>query len=238
MKKISNVSDFQLLLGNESFPLCVALAILQQLRSRLLEAEFNDCILLFSDLPAVDIEECVNDSIRIFCATPKSLTFRKSSQKSTLGNDPLNLSSLTVEMQKVDIVPRLSGEELLMLLGLRPMKDDFENGHFIQMQKPKAIAIDVRPKSDYKLGALPDSINIPASNAFDAEGQLQVKMDILEAAKHKKSKVIAIVGSCQTFELTKQFAENLVKQNYHRVCILHDGIEIFRHINGILCVPE
>ena len=49
----------------------MALAILQQLRGRLLEAEFNDCILLFSDLPAIDIEQCVNDSIRIFCATPK-----------------------------------------------------------------------------------------------------------------------------------------------------------------------
>ena len=123
-----NIYFFQLLLGNESFPLCVALAILQQLRARLLDAEFNDCILLFSDLPAIDIEECVNDSIRIFCATPKSLTYRKCGvvgkcdQPQQQGQPDLSLSSLTVEMQKADIVPRISGEELLALLGLRTMK--------------------------------------------------------------------------------------------------------------------
>ena len=101
----------------------MALAILQQLRARLLDAEFNDCILLFSDLPAIDIEECVNDSIRIFCATPKSLTYRKcgvvgkAEQVQSSGQPDLTLSSLTVEMQKTDVVPRISGEELLMLLG-------------------------------------------------------------------------------------------------------------------------
>ena len=56
---------FQLLLGNSSFPLCVALSILFRLRDRLLTAEFNDCILLFSDLPAIDIELCVKDSIQV-----------------------------------------------------------------------------------------------------------------------------------------------------------------------------
>ena len=33
--------------------------------------------MLFSDLPAVDIERCVKDSVHIFCTTPKSLTWRK-----------------------------------------------------------------------------------------------------------------------------------------------------------------
>ena len=59
-------SFFQLLLGNSSFPLCVALSILFRLRDRLLTAEFNDCILLFSDLPAIDIELCVKDSIQVW----------------------------------------------------------------------------------------------------------------------------------------------------------------------------
>ena len=161
-------------MGNASFPLCVALAILQQLRGRLLEAEFNDCILLFSHLPAIDIEQCVNDSIRIFCATPKSLTYRKhASDASTnngkdLGgadvdiNPQLTLQDITLEMQRSENVPRMSGEELLTLLGLnnKPMSDDSER-NFITPQKSKAIAIDVRSKTEYKMGALPESINIP-----------------------------------------------------------------------------
>ncbi len=40
-----------MLLGNSSFPLCIGVAILQQLRGRLLSYGFNECILLFSDMP-------------------------------------------------------------------------------------------------------------------------------------------------------------------------------------------
>ena len=53
LHKIFHLWD-TLLLGNHSFPLCVGVAILQQLRARLLASAFNDCILLFSDLPGTD----------------------------------------------------------------------------------------------------------------------------------------------------------------------------------------
>ena len=161
----------------------MALAILQQLRGRLLEAEFNDCILLFSDLPAIDIEQCVNDSIRIFCATPKSLTYRKhgtptnhgkndyddkiiGSRNSSNINPELTLENITLEMQKRDKIPRISGEELLTLLGIKftSSNSDLEDRerHFITpTKKSKAIAIDVRSKSEYKMGALLESTNVP-----------------------------------------------------------------------------
>jgi TBC domain-containing protein kinase-like protein len=126
----------KLLLGNSSFPLCVALAILYQLRDRLLHAEFNDCILLFSDLPAIDIERCVKDSIQIFCSTPRSLTFRKYGSPSTdnerkngkeklyfdksrkVMQQDLTMESISLEEQKKEKVPRISGEEALILLGI------------------------------------------------------------------------------------------------------------------------
>lgn len=50
LHKIFHLWD-TLLLGNSSFPFCIGVAILQQLRDRLLENGFNECILLFSDLP-------------------------------------------------------------------------------------------------------------------------------------------------------------------------------------------
>lgn len=40
-----------LLLGNSSFPLCIGVAILRQFRDRLLTYGFNECILMFSDMP-------------------------------------------------------------------------------------------------------------------------------------------------------------------------------------------
>lgn len=76
LHKICHLWD-KLLLGNSSFPLCIGLAVLQQLRDTLLEAGFNECILLFSDMPEIDIERCLKDSIEIFCSTPNSVTYRQ-----------------------------------------------------------------------------------------------------------------------------------------------------------------
>ncbi|KAI8510469.1 hypothetical protein Bbelb_113850 [Branchiostoma belcheri] len=76
LHKIFHLWD-TLLLGNSSLPLCIGVAILRQLRDALLSYGFNECILLFSDMPGTDIEKCVQDSINIFCCTPKSATFRK-----------------------------------------------------------------------------------------------------------------------------------------------------------------
>lgn len=54
LHKIFHLWD-TLLLGSSSFPFCIGVAILQQLRDRLLANGFNECILLFSDLPGKDI---------------------------------------------------------------------------------------------------------------------------------------------------------------------------------------
>ena len=55
LKKIFHLWD-SLLLGNSSYPLCIGVAILEQLRDQLLSFGFNECILLFSDMPGT----CLN----------------------------------------------------------------------------------------------------------------------------------------------------------------------------------
>ena len=56
LHKIFHLWD-TLLLGNSSFPLCIGVALLQQLRDKLLASDFNECILLFSDMPGIFIFE-------------------------------------------------------------------------------------------------------------------------------------------------------------------------------------
>lgn len=75
LHKILHVWD-TLLLGDETFPLCIGLAILEQLRDQLLEFNFNDCILIFSDLPEINIEDCLKQAIRYFQETPPSIIKR------------------------------------------------------------------------------------------------------------------------------------------------------------------
>lgn len=64
-------------MGDSSFPLHIGLSVLTQLRDKLLSSGFNECILLFSDLPEVDIEKCVIASLETYNSTPKSITARK-----------------------------------------------------------------------------------------------------------------------------------------------------------------
>lgn len=82
LHKILHLWD-KLLLGDSSFPLLVGLAILKQLRDSLLMSGFNECILLFSDLPEIDIELCVKDSMMMYQNTPASITYRKHQYNTT-----------------------------------------------------------------------------------------------------------------------------------------------------------
>ena len=52
LHKIVHLWD-TLLLGNSSFPLCIGVAILSQFQDRLLQFGFNECILLFTDMPGI-----------------------------------------------------------------------------------------------------------------------------------------------------------------------------------------
>ncbi|XP_037071234.1 TBC domain-containing protein kinase-like protein [Pollicipes pollicipes] len=79
LHKIFHLWD-ALLLEDASFPLCVGVAILQQLRDRLLQFGFNECILLFSDMPNINIEAVVTESQRVQAAAPRSVLHRQHAQ--------------------------------------------------------------------------------------------------------------------------------------------------------------
>lgn len=70
LHKIFHLWD-KLLLGDSSYPLFVGLAVLQQLRDTLLSSGFNECILLFSDLPGKLVVARL--AWKIFTAFRKSL---------------------------------------------------------------------------------------------------------------------------------------------------------------------
>lgn len=76
LHKILHLWD-KLMLGDSSYPLFIGIAILRQLRSTLLSSGFNECILLFSDLPDIVMEGCVLESQKMYEVTPKSITHRQ-----------------------------------------------------------------------------------------------------------------------------------------------------------------
>ncbi|XP_006881173.1 PREDICTED: TBC domain-containing protein kinase-like protein isoform X3 [Elephantulus edwardii] len=253
LHKIFHLWD-TLLLGNSSFPFCIGVAILQQLRDRLLANGFNECILLFSDLPEIDIERCVRESINLFCWTPKSATYRQHAQPprpapdagvrssapyfSTEGPEPLKTDlsreSISLNDLKSEVSPRISAEDLIDLCELTV------TGHFktptkkTKSSKPKLLVVDIRNSEDFVRGHISGSINIPFSAAFTAEGELS-QGPCTTMLQSFKGKVIVILG--HVAKHTAEFAAHLVKMKYPRICILDGGINKIKP-TGLLTVPS
>lgn len=116
-------------LGNELFPLFIGLAILHQLRDRILDFTFNDCILVFSDLPQIDIDRCVRNSVKFFRSTPKPISKRNAWEIEIL--------------KKFPRLPRIKVEDLAIIADKQLSIQTGINGN-----KTHLIIIDFRSKED------------------------------------------------------------------------------------------
>ncbi|XP_022084474.1 TBC domain-containing protein kinase-like protein [Acanthaster planci] len=259
LHKIFHLWD-TLLLGNSSFPLCIGVSILQQLRASLLSFGFNECILLFSDMPEIDIEKCVRESIRIFCNTPKSATYRQHAKPprrpdqenpvtsqikpvsyystdyndvplSELSREPLSLAEL-----KTEVSPRISAEDLLELCDLKPGSTPGSRSPTKKNRasRPLILTVDVRSSEDFVRGNIPGSVNIPFNQAFSPEGDLVLCKAVTLLNNHK-GRVVVVVGN--RGKNASNFATQLVRLGFPKVCVMHGGIECLRP-TGILAVSS
>uniref|UniRef100_A0AAR2JJS8 TBC domain-containing protein kinase-like protein n=1 Tax=Pygocentrus nattereri TaxID=42514 RepID=A0AAR2JJS8_PYGNA len=255
LHKIFHLWD-TLLLGNSSFPFCIGVAILQQLRDRLLANGFNECILLFSDLPEIDIERCVRESINLFCWTPKSATYRQHAQppkptgdsSSSFGKNPayysaeyqdlpntdLSREPLKLSELKAEISPRISAEDLIdlcELTGPAHFKTPVKRPKTV---KTKIVAVDIRSSEDFNRGHIPGSINVPYSSVFGPDGEM-LQSPGTNALTSYKGRVIVVLSNIMKNAAT--FAAHLVKVNYPRVCVLDGGMNKMKP-TGLLTVPS
>ena len=182
-----------------------------------MEAQFNECILLFSDMPAVDIDNVVVSSMEIFNTTPASLTWRQHECRRQEPG-PLDMSGLTVAILKMEKVGRISGAELL-----KALEDNM------------AVCVDIRSPEEYKVGTLTKAVNIPHDSAFSETGALISSSDVLNEAK-KSGQIIAVMGSSKNNQ-AQTFAESLLLCQYPRILTLHGGAEVF-YGSGALMVPH
>ncbi|KAK7072646.1 hypothetical protein SK128_024425 [Halocaridina rubra] len=227
-----------LLLGEASLPLCIGIALLRQLKDRLLQFGFNECILLFSDMPDIDMERVVKECVLVFCSTPPAVTFRqherspsdlsKPSSHSphlTDANQDLIMDAVPVSDLKSEKCPRISGAGLLELMAYKKSRDG----------RSKVLVVDVRSTEEFSRGTLAGAVNMPIDTTISSENTLVPgpSTDILIA---NRGRVIAIMGSRNSWDQVLKFAECLLNHEFHRVCTLHRGVEVFRS-SGALIVP-
>lgn len=227
-----------LLLGEASLPLCVGVALLRQLKDRLLQFGFNECILLFSDMPDIDMERVVRESKQVFCSTPPSVTFRqhdhprpdpgKDSPSHSIpqASQDLVMDAVSLPELKREKCPRVCGADLLELLAHRRSRSG----------RLKVLVVDVRPPDEFARGTLADAINMPAESCLSPDGSL-LPGPQNETLNSYRGKIIAVIGSRIGWDQVVKFAEAILLQEFPHVCTLHKGIEVFR-ATGALVVPS
>ncbi|XP_019485638.1 PREDICTED: TBC domain-containing protein kinase-like protein, partial [Hipposideros armiger] len=211
LHKIFHLWD-TLLLGNSSFPFCIGVAILQQLRDRLLANGFNECILLFSDLPEIDIERCVRESINLFCWTPKSATYRQHAQppKPTSDNSGVRSSASYFSTE----CPDTPKTDLILQY--------FSVSDFLELAC---------------LSEPPDVSPSPTQCSFPPIPLVGAQLSKTSLQKMGLEKYKFCISSINLAFFFFQFAAHLVKMKYPRICILDGGINKIKP-TGLLTVPS
>nr|XP_012148030.1 PREDICTED: TBC domain-containing protein kinase-like protein isoform X2 [Megachile rotundata]XP_012148031.1 PREDICTED: TBC domain-containing protein kinase-like protein isoform X2 [Megachile rotundata] len=200
LHKILHLWD-KLLLGDSSFPLLVGLAILKQLRDSLLTSGFNECILLFSDLPEIDIELCVKDSMTMYQTTPPSITYRKFQF-----NQPKDASWSEPE-PGTEKMPRISVDDFMNLLDNNP---------------ERLISVDIRNNIQFERGAVVGSINIPFTSVQLSQTHIETLGSHAKPLAESKNSIVVIIGPHD--QNNALFADFLVKCGITGVCSLQGGI--------------
>ncbi|CAF1036134.1 unnamed protein product [Brachionus calyciflorus] len=214
-----------LLVGSSSFPLCIGVAILKQLRNILLNSDFNECILFFSELPEINIEKCVKDSVNIFKNTPESCMYREhSGNESKLEESLLDMTPVSLDKMRAELAPRISGRDILSLV------ENKENNY---------ILIDIRSSSEYSNEFITNSKNIPyeainfqklsQTGSLSSLNENDMTLSLIHLLNKNKNS-IKIVMSCEESIDSEavDLANRLVKLKYSRVCVLHKGFEILK----------
>ncbi|XP_076656002.1 TBC domain-containing protein kinase-like protein [Halictus rubicundus] len=204
LHKILHLWD-KLLLGDSSFPLLVGLAILKQLRDSLLTSGFNECILLFSDLPEIDIELCVKDSMTMYQSTPASITYRKHQF-----NQPKDVHWSEPE-PGTERMPRICVDDLLNLLDNNP---------------ERLIIVDIRNNIQFERDAVAGSINIPFTSVQLSQTQIETLGPQAKPIAENKNSIVVIIGPLD--QNNALFADFLVKCGVMGVCSLQGGIDALR----------
>ncbi|XP_065665878.1 TBC domain-containing protein kinase-like protein [Hydra vulgaris] len=234
-----------LLLGNSMLPLCIGVSILIQFKDQLLSYGFNECILLFSDMPSIDIERCVKDSIKLFNCTPPSAGLRKEDNPTNRVKAPaeeqfMNLPEkefIPLAQLKGEVCLRISSRDLVRISSLiyqqsfssTNLKEKFNqmkkskliNGSnpLKSRHKKKVLVVDLRVEEDFLSGHLPNSVNIPFKTVVNESNQYvsSPATAILEA---NKGCMILILGPKGLQPMV--FGQLLVSRGYRRVCVM-DG---------------
>ncbi|XP_016982427.1 TBC domain-containing protein kinase-like protein [Drosophila rhopaloa] len=220
LHKILHLWD-KLMLGDSSYPLFIGIAILRQLRSTLLTSGFNECILLFSDLPDIVMDGCVLESQKMYEATPKSITHRQHALRFQ-PPQALDIGVADVELKHLqqEQCPRISAKDVQFLLDNSPAE---------------LALVDLRSVVEFGRVHVPHSINIPFATVQLGEQRLEaLQVPQLEATL--RGRIVVCVSNIHQHSV--EFSHFLVACGVQRTCILHKGFNVLHSIEPNILISN
>ncbi|XP_017470933.1 PREDICTED: TBC domain-containing protein kinase-like protein isoform X2 [Rhagoletis zephyria] len=219
LHKILHLWD-KLMLGDSSYPLFIGIAILKQLKNTLLSSGFNECILLFSDLPDVVMENCVLESQKMYECTPKSVSHRFH----VLREEPLT---------EFDITPDVTLKHLQAEMCPRISANDFT--HLLHHAPTYMLALDLRSAVEFAHVHVPHSINVPFLGLQLSEPCLEV-LGVQQSEEMLQGRIVICISN--KHENAVQLSKFLVECGIPRVCILHKGFNVLHTIEPNILISN
>ncbi|XP_017024219.1 TBC domain-containing protein kinase-like protein [Drosophila kikkawai] len=220
LHKILHLWD-KLMLGDSSYPLFIGIAILRQLRSTLLSSGFNECILLFSDLPDIVMEGCVLESQKMYEVTPKSITHRQHALHQQQPHS-LDIGVTEVELKHLQLeqCPRISAKDVQALL----------------LYSPSELAlVDLRSVVEYGRVYVPHSINIPFATVQLGDQRLEA-LPVANVETQLRGRIVVCVSNIHQHSV--EFSHFLVACGIQRTCILHKGFNVLHSIEPNILISN
>ncbi|KAI6189274.1 hypothetical protein M3Y98_00445300 [Aphelenchoides besseyi] len=191
-----------LLLADSSFPLFVGVSILSYLRNSLMSAQFNDAILLFSDLPDVPIDSIVTNSWKLYNSVPLGCVARVHSSTHLRRKYPLT-KTYRYDWQECSCPP-VYASDLAQL-----------------MKTETVLMIDLRPEFIHTKQPIPGSISCCFEvNEYSTETFTQIAGGAVESAFQKQH--IICLFDIAPYLSAKSAGCECVANGIDRVCIYVD----------------
>ncbi|KXS11646.1 hypothetical protein M427DRAFT_147685 [Gonapodya prolifera JEL478] len=227
LEKVYHLYD-KFIVGPPSLPLFFGVAILAQAKESIMTREFNECMLLFADLPeSVDVDLCLTHALQMCKTTPNSLLpVAVSGGKlnsvdedgESEGLESIDFLSRPVDVRKQELVGRVLFHDALKML-------------------PHALVLDVRQADDFLSHHVFHSMNVSSL-------ELDSVVTYLRLAAEETTYVLILADEDRSLAAIR-LSQQLVSLEFEHVVLVDASFEILStqaefigHLCGCECVSE
>lgn len=193
---------------------------MKQLRKLLLPLDFNQCIILFSSLPEIDIERCLADATRMLNHTPGSIAvsqFDDVSSATAPTGDATRWWDVRPPLDELrrEQAPRISLHDMLS----ETQRD--QGAVVVDIRSKEQVCLRVVRAAAPLMSAQFAAVRFPGAFHFDTTKLVDSAIAQLEEARGRAIIVVSGRG-----DEGVRFSNKLIRMGFPLVSTLHGGMDV------------